>query len=151
TGLGGVVMRGSGRERAVWFGVLLVLAFSMVFVGSASAALNYGINSGKQCVSPLNVGDQLACTAEISNNNSNSHDTVTTNQVVDVVTHPNGTTASTITIPVNSSTVGLTLIMGAGATGPPTCDASKCTIPYFDAIDIALNHYTVQPQDVGNS
>src|SRR5580765_3424333 len=93
------------RRRVVWLGTLAVLAMSLLFVGAAAAAPIYGIANGKQCAGPLNVGDAYVCTASIDNTNSTSQGTVTTDQVADVVFHPNGTVADTQTIAINSSTV----------------------------------------------
>ena len=85
------------RRRAVWLGALAVLAVSLVFVGSAAAQPVYGIASGKDCAGPINVGDPYVCLASIDNTNSTSQGTVTTDQVVDHVFHPDGTVAATQT------------------------------------------------------
>src|SRR5262245_14777075 len=69
-----------------------VFAASLIFIGQAGAVA-YGIASGKQCAGPINVGDAYACVASIDNTNSDSHGTVTVDQVTDQVLHPDGTTA----------------------------------------------------------
>src|SRR5215831_17845372 len=84
---------------------LAVLALSLVFIGQAAAQPVYGIASGKQCAGPNNVGDPYICTASLDNTNSTSEGTVTTDQVVDDVFHPDGTLAATVAVPINSSTV----------------------------------------------
>ncbi len=38
-----------------------------------------------------------------------------------------------------------------GGTDAPSCDATKCTIPFGDEVTVDLSHYTVQLQDVGSS
>src|SRR5215471_17768467 len=84
---------------------LAVLALSLVFIGHAAAQPVYGIASGKQCAGPINVGDPYLCTASLDNTNSTSLGTVTTDQIQDVVFHPDGTVAATQTIAINSTTL----------------------------------------------
>ena len=144
----------SGRPVG-WFAALAALAFSLLFIGSAVAAPPvYGIATGKQCPGPLNVGDAYACTASISNTNSSSEGTVTASAVQDQVFHPDGTTAGgPQTVLINSTTVaaGSVHLVDDGIAPAPSCDATKCTIPFGDQITVDLSHYTVQPQDVGSS
>ena len=94
---GGVVRMKKARfaigGRVGWLAGLAVLVASLVFVGEAAAQPVYGIATGKQCAGPINVGDAYVCVASISNTNSTSLGTVTTNLVVDQVFHPDGTTA----------------------------------------------------------
>src|SRR5215831_6488782 len=82
-----------------------VIAATLIFVAQAAAQPVYGIASGKQCAGPINVGDAYVCVASLDNTNSTSQGTVTTDQVQDVVFHPDGTIAATVTIPINSSTL----------------------------------------------
>src|SRR5262245_16802437 len=129
-----------------------VVAASLVFIGQAAAQPVYGIASGKQCAGPINVGDPYVCVASIDNTNSTSQGTVTTDQVVDQVFHPDGTLAATLTLPINSSTVfpaGPVHLVDNGTAPAPTCTATLCSIPFGDHVTVDLNHYTAQLQDVG--
>src|SRR5262245_28262806 len=116
----------------------VVLGASLIFIGQAVAQQVYGIASGKQCAGPINVGDAYVCVASISNTNSTSQGTVTTDQVVDVVFHPDGTTAATLAQAINSSQVapaGPVHLIDLDPTTPaPSCTASLCTIPFGDEI-----------------
>ncbi len=142
-------------RRSGWLAALAVLVASLVFIGEAAAQPVYGIATGKECAGPINVGDAYVCVASISNTNSTSLGTVTTNLVVDQVFHPDGTTAGAPqTVAINSSTVfpaGPVHLIDNGVPPAPTCDATKCTIPFGDEITVGLSHYTAQLQDVGSS
>jgi len=131
----------------------VAVAASLIFAGSAAAQPVYGIASGKQCAGPINVGDPYVCVASIDNTNSTSQGTVTTDQVVDQVFHPDGTTAGgPFTQAINSSTVfpaGPVHLVDNGIAPAPSCTATLCTIPFGDHITVTLNHYTAQLQDVG--
>ena len=146
------------RRRGGWVAALMVLVASLVFVGEAAAQPIYGIATGKQCAGPINVGDPYVCVASISNTNSTSLGTVTTTAVQDQVFHPDGTTAGAPqTVLINSSHVlpaGPVHLIDNPPTGgvnAPSCDATKCTIPFGDEVTVGLSHYTAQLQDVGSS
>ena len=79
--------------RVGWLGAFGVVGGVVVVrrvcVGAGTPV--YGIASGKQCAGPLNVGDQYACTERRSATRTRPRwDTVTTNLVVDLVSHPDG-------------------------------------------------------------
>src|SRR5262245_18640007 len=129
-----------------------VVAASLVFIGQAAAQPVYGIASGKQCAGPINVGDPYICTASLDNTNSTSEGTVTTDQVVDQVFHPDGTLAATLTVAINASTVfpaGAVHLVDNGVAPAPSCTATLCSVPFGDHVIVDINHYTAQLQDVG--
>jgi len=131
---------GSAGVRGRRLAALTALAagVALVLVGSAAAAQAYGVSPSMGCVSPVNVGDAYTCTAELDNNNSTSQDTVRMTSLDDEVDSSTG--AHTTTIPINSSTPGLTLLNLGG--GLPTCDATGCTLPYNTGLQVTFSHYT---------
>ena len=144
--------------RSGWLAALAVLVASLVFIGEAAAQPVYGIATGKQCAGPMNVGDAYVCVASISNTNSTSLGTVTTNLVAGPGLPPrrhdgrgaadgpdqldHGGPAGVVHLIDNPPT---------GGANAPSCDATKCTIPFGDEVTVDLSHYTVQLQDVGSS
>src|ERR1044071_4105017 len=126
----------------------LAVGASLMFVGSAAAQQAYGVAVSKGCVSPINVGDAYTCTAELDNNNSLSQDTVRVTSLDDEVDSSTG--AHTTTIPINSSTPGLTLVVEAGNPTPATCDATGCTLPYNTGLSVTFSHYTTVVGDFPN-
>src|SRR5262245_18248420 len=116
--------------------VTMLALGASVFVASvpAGAAL-FGVSVLKDCQTPINVGDAYSCEFEISNTVQTSQNTVTVDQLTDVVQASGG--AQTAVTPINNTTPGV-ISMG-GATGGPT----NCTLPFGGSVSTPFNsHYT---------
>src|ERR1041385_2034324 len=84
---------------------------ALIFAGSAAAQQAYGVAVSKGCGSPVACGGAYTCTAELDNTNSTSLDTVRVTSLDDEVDSSTG--AHITTIPINSSTPGLQLLVEA--------------------------------------
>src|SRR5262249_29140561 len=121
--------------------VTMLALGASVFVASvpAGAAL-FGVSVLKDCVTPINVGDAYSCEFEISNTVQTSQNTVTTDQLTDVVQASGG--AQTAVTPLNNTTPGLIF------TGGASCGPTNCTIPFGGSLSTPfISHYTAQIAD----
>src|SRR5262245_6047214 len=121
--------------------VTMLALGASVFVASvpAGAAL-FGVSVLKDCTTPINVGDAYSCEFEISNTVQTSQNTVTVDQLTDVVQASGG--AQTAVTPINNTTPGLIF------TGGASCGATNCTIPFGGSVTTPfISHYTSQFAD----
>ena len=117
--------------------VATVFVGASLFVSAApSGAVAFGVSVLKDCQTPINVGDAYSCEFEISNTVQTSHNTVTVDQLTDLVFASGGTVTGVMAI--NTSTPGL-ILSGVGT----VCDATKCTIPFGGTVTTSfMSHYT---------
>src|SRR5579862_2968546 len=127
--MGRVVMRGVGSRRvrrAAWLAALAAAAASFVFIASAAGSgkptlrladskavasplaggsgVEFEVTVGKECKTPMNVGDPLLCEFSISNTTQASHNSLTTDMLTDTVYAPDGVTVRDVhSIAINNS------------------------------------------------